>query len=63
MTKQITIKVSGKQADVEQFLVVLEETFALMLKSKIFPNDNDFGVHVFLDIDPYALRKVEAPKQ
>jgi hypothetical protein len=55
----VTIKISGKRVDVEQFLVELEKTYAMMLKSKLLYND-DGGVHVFVDLDPYALRKVEA---
>jgi len=55
--KNVKIKIMGKREDVEQFLTQLEASFALMLKSKLVPNDNDFGVHCFLDLDPYALRK------
>lgn len=57
----VKIKVSGSQRDVEQFLAQLQKKFLLMLKSKLFQNDNDGGVHCFLDLDPYAIRKEARP--
>ena len=59
MSKTVKVKVSGNRQAVEQFLVVLETKFTLMLKSKLLLNDED-GVHCFLD--PYAVRKAEAPE-
>jgi hypothetical protein len=57
----VKIKVSGYHDDVEQFLSVIDNVFALMLKSPLLENSQDKGVHCFLDLDPYALR--EAQKQ
>lgn len=54
----VKFKVSGDKKDVEQCLVQLQVTFALMLVSKLFANDSDSGVHCFIDLDPYAIRKV-----
>jgi hypothetical protein len=55
----VKIKVSGYHDDVEQFLSVIENVFALMLKSPLLENSQDNGVHRFLDLDPYALKQAK----
>ena len=54
--RKVTIKVKGNRQSVEQFLSQLENNFALMLKSKIIPNNDSAGVHCFVDLDPFAVR-------
>jgi len=58
VSKNVKVKVSGNREAVEQFLAQLETKFSLMLKSKIFSNDRDCGVHCFIDLDPYAVLEV-----
>jgi hypothetical protein len=59
MKPNVKVKVLGDREDVEQFLKVIEKTFALMLKSKLLPNSDGDGIHCYLDIDPYALREAQ----
>lgn len=56
----VKLRVSGKKEDVEQFLKIIESTFKLMLKSPVLQNSDDNGIHQFLDLDPYVLKKVTA---
>lgn len=60
MSEQITIKISGKKAAVEEFIAQQEKIYSLILKTKLLPNDSDFGYHCFLDIDVQSVRKAEA---
>ena len=54
----VKLKVMGSHRDVGQFLAVIDKVFALSLKSPLLQNSDGNGVHRFLDLDPYALRKL-----
>ena len=58
MKPNVKVKVLGDCEDVEQFLAVIEKTFALMLKSKLIQNSENDGVHCYIDLDPHALRQL-----
>ena len=59
MKPNVKVKVLGDTEDVEQFLKIIENNFALMLKSSLLPNKGEEGVHCYVDIDPYALKQTK----
>jgi len=56
---RLVLKVSGEQAQVEDFVSFLEERvgteYIIISKSRIRPNDGEETVHRFVDIVPRDL--------
>ena len=57
MTENVTVKISGSEKAVKDFLKVIDDTFSLAVKSKLMPNDKASGVHCFIDLNPSYIKQ------
>lgn len=51
MTDKIILKVSGSEESVHKFLEKLQRDYSKVLLGRLLMNDNNDGVHCFVDID------------
>jgi hypothetical protein len=45
----ILLKISGTENSVQKFLDKLKKTYGMLMVGKLLPNDDDSGVHCFVD--------------
>ena len=47
----ILVKISGTEISVQKFLEKLKKTYGMLMVGKLLPNDDDGGVHCFVDVN------------
>jgi hypothetical protein len=47
----ILVKISGTEKSVQKFLEKLKKTYGMLMVGKLLPNDEDSGVHCFVDVN------------
>jgi hypothetical protein len=47
----ILLKISGTEKSVQKFLEKLKKTYGMLMVGKLLPNDDDSGIHCFVDVN------------
>lgn len=47
----ILVKISGTENSVQKFLEKLKRTYGMLMIGKLLQNDDDRGVHCFVDVN------------
>lgn len=57
-SKSVSVKIQGPQETVELVVAQLKKVYKMLVVGQIMKNDQDNGVHIFLNIDPQLANKV-----
>jgi hypothetical protein len=47
----VTLKITGTANSVQKFVDKQQETYSILISSKLMPNDTDNGVHCFVTLN------------